>query len=92
MNEQGSLTWKPVFIALTDKDVLLYDTAPWSKEEWATPFQSHPLLATRYSIHCTYSTEHDYKDVDSQTRLQRSARCETNLMCYERNFLKYLIQ
>uniref|UniRef100_K1P5K7 Origin recognition complex subunit 6 n=1 Tax=Magallana gigas TaxID=29159 RepID=K1P5K7_MAGGI len=47
MNEQGSLTWKPVFIALTDKDVLLYDTAPWSKEEWATPFQSHPLLATR---------------------------------------------
>lgn len=60
MNEQGSLTWKPVFIALTDKDVLLYDTAPWSKEEWATPFQSHPLLATRYSIpvHRTYSTEH----------------------------------
>ncbi|XP_078339136.1 beta-1-syntrophin-like [Crassostrea virginica] len=47
LNEQGSMTWKPVFIALTDKDVLLYDTAPWSKEEWATPFQSHPLLATR---------------------------------------------
>ncbi|XP_062579848.1 beta-1-syntrophin-like [Saccostrea cucullata] len=47
MNEQGSLTWKPVFIALTDNDMLLYDTAPWSKEEWATPFQSHPLLATR---------------------------------------------
>ncbi|XP_046361241.1 beta-1-syntrophin-like isoform X1 [Haliotis cracherodii] len=46
-NEQGSPSWKPVFIALTDKDLLLYDTAPWSKEEWATPFQSHPLLATR---------------------------------------------
>ena len=48
-NEQGKPTWKPVFIALTDKDLLMYDTAPWSKEEWATPFQSHPLLATRYS-------------------------------------------
>ncbi|OWF36249.1 Beta-1-syntrophin [Mizuhopecten yessoensis] len=47
LNEQGNPTWKPVFIALTDKDALLYDTAPWSKEEWATPFQSHPLLATR---------------------------------------------
>ncbi|KAK3085323.1 hypothetical protein FSP39_001461 [Pinctada imbricata] len=47
VNEQGNPTWKPVFIALTDKDLMLYDTAPWSKEEWATPFQSHPLLATR---------------------------------------------
>ena len=52
LNEQGSPTWKPVFIALTDKDVLMYDTAPCSKEEWATPFQSHPLLATRYSKTC----------------------------------------
>ncbi|XP_050395806.1 beta-1-syntrophin [Patella vulgata] len=46
-NEQGVSTWKPVFIALTDVDMLLYDTAPGSKEEWATPFQSHSLLATR---------------------------------------------
>ncbi|CAG5136230.1 unnamed protein product [Candidula unifasciata] len=49
--EQGTPIWKPVFMALTDKDILLYDTAPWSKEEWATPFQSHPLLATRL-VHC----------------------------------------
>ncbi|KAL5020971.1 hypothetical protein ScPMuIL_000126 [Solemya velum] len=47
LNEQGNPTWKPVLMALTDKDMLLYDTAPWTKEEWATPFQSHPLLATR---------------------------------------------
>jgi hypothetical protein len=47
-NEQGYPTWKPVFLAITDKDLMMYDTAPWSKEEWATPFQSHPLLATRY--------------------------------------------
>lgn len=53
--DQGSATWKPVFMALTDKDILLYDTAPWSKEEWATPFQSHPLLATRL-VHCGKQT------------------------------------
>lgn len=47
LNEQGSPSWKAVFVALTDQDLLLYDTAPWSKEEWATPFQSHSLLATR---------------------------------------------
>lgn len=49
--EGGKLSWKPVFLALTDKDVALYDTAPWSKEEWATPFQDHQLLATRL-VHC----------------------------------------
>ncbi|CAE1332071.1 Beta-2-syntrophin,Alpha-1-syntrophin,Beta-1-syntrophin,Syntrophin-1 [Acanthosepion pharaonis] len=47
VNEQGNPSWKAVFVALTDQDMLLYDTAPWSKEEWATPFQSHSLLATR---------------------------------------------
>ncbi|XP_076449304.1 beta-1-syntrophin-like [Babylonia areolata] len=49
--EGGTTTWKPVFLALTDKDMALYDTAPWSKEEWATPFQDHQLLATRL-VHC----------------------------------------
>ncbi|GFS21688.1 beta-1-syntrophin-like [Elysia marginata] len=53
--DQGTTTWKPVFMALTDKDILLYDSAPWSKEEWATPFQSHPLLATRL-VHCGKQT------------------------------------
>ena len=55
-NEQGNPTWKPVFLAVTDKDLMMYDTAPWSKEEWATPFQSHPLLATRYICTCIYNT------------------------------------
>jgi len=42
-----SPSWKPVFAAITDKDFLLYDTAPFTKEEWATPFQNHAILATR---------------------------------------------
>ncbi|KAG5444082.1 Beta-2-syntrophin [Clonorchis sinensis] len=40
-------TWKPVFAALSDRDLLLYDTAPTTKEEWANPSQAHPLIATR---------------------------------------------
>ncbi|CAH8621011.1 unnamed protein product [Heterobilharzia americana] len=40
-------TWKPVFAALSDRDLLLYDTAPTSKEEWANPVRAHPLIATR---------------------------------------------
>jgi hypothetical protein len=39
--------WKPVFLALTDKDMLLYDAVAFTLEDWASPFMSHPLLATR---------------------------------------------
>ncbi|XP_078607026.1 beta-1-syntrophin-like [Branchiostoma floridae x Branchiostoma japonicum] len=49
--EGGSSSWKPVFAALTPTDLLLYDTVPWSREEWAVPVQSHPLLATRCSAY-----------------------------------------
>ena len=40
--------WKPVFMALTDKDMLLYEAVPFSREDWSNPFMSHPLLATRW--------------------------------------------
>ncbi|XP_077982184.1 beta-1-syntrophin-like [Glandiceps talaboti] len=46
-NEGSSPHWKQVFVALTDKDTLMYDSVPWTREEWAAPYQSHPLLATR---------------------------------------------
>lgn len=39
--------WKPMFCALSDRDLLLYDTAPITKEEWANPVKAHPLIATR---------------------------------------------
>ena len=47
MPDVRRLEWKPVFVALTDKDILLYDVVPWSCDEWASPYVSHPLLATR---------------------------------------------
>ena len=55
-----SMDWKPVFTALTEKDMLLYEAAPWSKEDWSAPFLSHPLLATR-SVHHLLSTSSNYK-------------------------------
>lgn len=45
--ESTRMDWKPVFMALTEKDMLLYEAAPWSKEDWSAPYLSHPLLATR---------------------------------------------
>ncbi|XP_057291438.1 beta-1-syntrophin-like [Hydractinia symbiolongicarpus] len=47
MPDSNRLEWKPVYAALTDKDILLYDMVPLSCEDWAQPYISHPLLATR---------------------------------------------
>ena len=47
-SDQKKWVWKAVFVALTDREFLLYDIAPWSKEEWATPFENHPIIATRF--------------------------------------------
>ena len=47
MPDVRRLEWKPVFAALTDKDILLYDMVPWTCDDWASPYISHPLLATR---------------------------------------------
>lgn len=45
--------WKPVFVALTEKDMLLYVAAPWSRDDWSAPVMSHPLLATRWAMLCS---------------------------------------
>ena len=47
--DQSSPVWKATFAAITDKDFLLYESAPFSREDWASPHQSHSILATRYS-------------------------------------------
>ncbi|MBN3298182.1 SNTB2 protein, partial [Amia calva] len=43
----GRHQYRPVVMALTEKDILLYDSMPWSREAWSAPCQTHPLLATR---------------------------------------------
>ncbi|KAK2181326.1 hypothetical protein NP493_403g02013 [Ridgeia piscesae] len=45
--EWSKASWKPVFVALTDKNMLLYDKAPRSRQDWAAPYLSHSILATR---------------------------------------------
>jgi len=44
---EPAMSWKPTFVAITDKDFLLYDAAPTCKDEWASPVHSHSILATR---------------------------------------------
>ncbi|XP_069491642.1 beta-2-syntrophin [Ambystoma mexicanum] len=45
--EGGRPQWKTIVMAVTEKDLLLYDCMPWTKDAWASPCQSYPLIATR---------------------------------------------
>ncbi|KAJ2949902.1 hypothetical protein O0L34_g11221 [Tuta absoluta] len=39
--------WAPTFVAITDRELRLYEAAPWSAEAWCTPTESFGLAATR---------------------------------------------
>lgn len=43
----GRHQYKRVIMALTEKDILLFQAVPWTYESWTTPVLTHPLLATR---------------------------------------------
>lgn len=39
--------WNSVFAAVTDSELRLYESAPWSGEAWRAPAEAYPLIATR---------------------------------------------
>ncbi|XP_053683696.1 beta-1-syntrophin isoform X2 [Sabethes cyaneus] len=39
--------WQSIFVAVTDREFRLYESAPWSVEAWSRPFESCPLVTTR---------------------------------------------
>ncbi|XP_072823725.1 beta-2-syntrophin isoform X2 [Vicugna pacos] len=52
----GRQQWRPVLMAVTEKDLLLYDCMPWTRDAWASPCHSYPLVATRVETHRDLST------------------------------------
>ncbi|XP_049860221.1 beta-1-syntrophin isoform X2 [Schistocerca gregaria] len=43
----GSEEWQSVFAAVTDRELRLYQSAPWSPEAWGCPIDTCPLISTR---------------------------------------------
>ncbi|XP_055011172.1 beta-2-syntrophin [Boleophthalmus pectinirostris] len=43
----GRQQLRPLVMAMTEKDLLLFQSVPWTREAWAMPLLTHPLLATR---------------------------------------------
>lgn len=40
--------WHPIFVAVTDRDLLFYDLVPWTKEAWAVPVSAVALIHCRF--------------------------------------------
>ncbi len=60
--DAGRHQYRRVVMALTEKDLLLFQSVPWTYESWTSPLLTHPLLATRsnpYSskARCTIKAE-----------------------------------
>uniref|UniRef100_A0A5S6Q7I9 PDZ domain-containing protein n=1 Tax=Trichuris muris TaxID=70415 RepID=A0A5S6Q7I9_TRIMR len=51
-NADAKESWNPIFAVVSQHDLLLYDHCPSSKAEWASPYGSCPLIATRL-VHTT---------------------------------------
>ncbi|XP_031630449.1 beta-1-syntrophin isoform X2 [Contarinia nasturtii] len=39
--------WLAVFVAITDRELRIYESAPWSMEAWNQPVENSPLASTR---------------------------------------------
>nr|CAD7426917.1 unnamed protein product [Timema monikensis] len=39
--------WQSVFAAVTERELRLYESAPWSPEAWGVPLHTCPLISTR---------------------------------------------
>ncbi|XP_071818259.1 beta-1-syntrophin-like [Apostichopus japonicus] len=70
---ESSTCWKSVFAAVSERDLLLYDSVPLTNEEWGSPFQSYQLIATRLLYSGTMSSPstspiHTSNDLTFMTR------------------------
>lgn len=39
--------WLPIFVAVTEREFRIYESAPWSVEAWSRPLESYALATTR---------------------------------------------
>ncbi|XP_065089726.1 beta-1-syntrophin isoform X2 [Ochlerotatus camptorhynchus] len=61
--------WQSIFVAVTDREFRLYESAPWSVEAWSRPFECSPLVMTRLAGAGNTST------VGSNSSAQSSVFC-----------------
>ncbi|EFX69204.1 hypothetical protein DAPPUDRAFT_301017 [Daphnia pulex] len=96
-NEPSSLmseNWQPVFVALTDRDVLLYDSVPWSIDGWTKPSARIPLLMTRLVSSNKSNSEGEYCTFCIRTGTSKGvvnrvfrAECERDLTLWARGLV-----
>lgn len=47
VGEEPDSRWQSIFAAVTDSELRMYESAPWSGEAWKSPAEVYPLITTR---------------------------------------------
>nr|CAD7449361.1 unnamed protein product [Timema bartmani] len=70
--------WQSVFAAVTERELRLYESAPWSPEAWGGPLHTCPLISTRYNTPVTACRKFMLVSSSRQTdMITFSVRCGT---------------
>lgn len=62
-SDEFSDKYQPVFVSITDRDIRIYESAPWSAEAWSRPMETCPLIATRLAGSCSMSNSNFVSDL-----------------------------
>lgn len=72
--------WHSIFAAVTDSELRLYESAPWSGEAWRAPAEAYSLITTRLvgSVRRTELPEFSIRCATADGVITHSLRAETH--------------
>lgn len=72
VHDSSDVNWQPVFLAVTDRLILIFSQAPQSPTEWSLPSVTAALVVTRAVVRVPGATE--YKD-NQMSQIDKNSQC-----------------
>ncbi|VUZ56541.1 unnamed protein product [Hymenolepis diminuta] len=72
VHDSSDVNWQPVFLAVTDRLILIFSQAPQSPTEWSLPSVTAALVVTRAVVRVPGVTE--YKD-NQMSQIDKNPQC-----------------
>ncbi|KAM3175165.1 hypothetical protein ACTXT7_009065 [Hymenolepis weldensis] len=72
VHDSSDVNWQPVFLAVTDRLLLIFSHAPQSPTEWSLPSVTAALVVTRAVVRVPGATE--YKD-NQMSQIDKNPQC-----------------
>ncbi|VDK37527.1 unnamed protein product [Taenia asiatica] len=73
----SEITWQPVFLAVTDRLLLVFSQAPQSPSEWSLPSVSVALVATRVVVKPSSTNREDPASLGHMPHFDQTTYCFT---------------